>query len=207
MILDSQDESDFDDIRQTSASGYPIFTVPLTTNRDYFVAQTYNMLKIKDVSVYYDGVNGYRAKPVDDSELNIAVGTSTSTTQNSTIDANFSRTSPRYDLKFNAFWLYPRALAADVTAGGFMVLEWFRGPTEFTLAELTTGTAIPGFDSTFHAMLAYGPAFEYCEAKQLPQASSIYRELQMYEDRLRKQYGSKQLDRHIGLKADFQSYK
>lgn len=204
MILDSQDEADFDDMRQTS---YPIITTPLTANRDYNIAQTYNFLKIKDLTVFYDGVTGYRAKPMDDTDYNIGIGTSTSTLQNTKIDSYFSRTNPKYDLKFNSIWLYPIALPADIASSGFMAIEYFRSPVEFTSGDLSTGTASPGFDITFHAMLAYGPALEYCESKTLPQTESVRAKLLEYESRLRQQYGSKQLDRHISLQPDYVDYK
>lgn len=205
MILDSQDESDFDDTRNTT---YPIYTFPLVANqRDFSIAQSGNILKIKDLSVTYDGTNYHRALPMDITDYEFGNAPASATTQNTTIDAYFSKTNPRYDYKFGSLFLYPRASAADVTAGAAGVVEFFRAPVDFTSAELTAGTVNPGFDITFHPMLAYGASFEYCLAKQLPAGSSIYKELQVYEDRLRKQYGSKQLDRKMQFVADYQSYK
>lgn len=204
MILDAQDEVDFDDQRATD---YPTYTFPLVAGqRDYSIAQSYNFLKLKDLSLTYDGTNYYRATPIDSSELEVNAPAA-ATTQNATIDAEFSKQSPRYDYKWNALWIYPRATSAEVTAGAKGVVEFFRAPTDFTSAELTAGTVSPGFDITFHPMLAYGMAFEYAQSKQLPAAESFYRELQVYEDRLRKQYSSKQLDRKYRLGADYQSYK
>ena len=204
MILDSQDEADFDDLRQTD---YPISTIPLTTNRDYSIAQSYNMLKMKDVSVTYDGTKYYRALPVDDTENMYGIAPSSAGTANTTIDANFSKNSPRYDLKYNAIWLYPIASTADVSAGAQMILEWFRSPVEFTSGDLTTGTASPGFDISFHGMMAYGPAFEYAQQKQLPNKNDLAGMLQDYEARLKRQYSSKQLDRKYRVTPDFQNYK
>lgn len=211
MILDSQDEVDFDDARYTD---YPSVTVPMTTNRDYAFGQTitntagltYSVLKIKDVSVSYDGVNFYKAFPLDINELTVGnAPTMTASTQNTTIDANFSRTAPRYDMKNNSFNIYPMAQTADVTAGAKMVIEWYRTPVEFTLAELTAGVVIPGFDPSFHMMLAYGAAYEFCASKGLPQADRLYREYQDYEVRLRKQYSSKQVDRKYEFIPEYDS--
>jgi len=205
MILDSQDESDWSDSNNTST--YPRDTFALTTNRDYAIGATYNFLKIKDFSVTYDGVNYYRATPIDSTEFSFGDGPASATTHQATIDSNFAKTSPRYDYKYGAIFLYPRATSDDVTAGAAGLVEFFPGPTEFTSSDLTTGTASPGIDSTFHMMLAYGPAWEYAQSKAMPQASSIYRELQVYEERLRKQYSSKQLDRKYALRSAYQNYK
>jgi hypothetical protein len=204
MILDSQDESDFDD---PNHGDYPVLTVPLTTNRDYSIAVAEKMLKIKDLTVFYDGVNGYRATPIDSSELSVGVAPSSATVQNNNIDANFSRTSPEYDMKYGAIWLYPRATSTDVSNSGYMIVEWFRQIKEFTSSDLTTGTAVAGFDDTFHMMLAYGPAWEYCLAKQLPQLKGVAEMLADYEVRLNRQYGAKQLDRKYKIGTDYQSYK
>lgn len=203
-ILDAQDEVDYDDPRNTD---YPIYTFPLTTNRDYSIGQSYNILKIKDISVSYDGVNYYRATPVDISNFSTGNAPAAATTQNATLDAKFSITNPGYDYKYGSLFIYPKATSAQVTAGAAAIVEFFRSPVEFTSAELTTGTVSPGIDITFHMMLAYGTAFEYCLPKQLPQLKGIADKLARYEDMLRKQYSSKQLDRKYFLGADHQSYK
>ncbi len=212
IILDSQDETDFDDARFT---GYPKVTIALTTNRDYSISQNlldsgglyYSALKIKSLSVAYDGTNFYRATPLDLAETTIGESPASDTTQNATIDANFGRTAPRYSWKNNSIWLYPLATSTDVSNGGKMIVEFERSAAEFSLGDLTSGTASPGFDITFHHMISYGVAYEYCESKGLPQAASLYRELQVYEDRLRRQYSSKQVDRRYQLQMDYQSMK
>lgn len=206
MILDSQDESDFDDQRRTD---YPVLTTPLTTNRDYTIPVSEKVLKIKDVSISYDGTNVYRASPFDVSASEFPITPSASTTANSLVDSYFSKTSPSYDIKYNSVFIYPVASSSDVSGGGFIVFEWFREFQEFTLAELTTGTEVPGFDSTFHAILAYGAAYEWAFAKSLPAAPRILQGLQEWENRLRKQYSSKQLDRNYRLTSsqDNENYK
>ena len=205
MIFDSQDEDSFDDQRNTD---YPILTASLTTNRDYAIRVAEDVLKINSVSICYDGVNIYRATPIDIKQFDsIGNAPSTATVGNSTVDAQFSRTSPSYSTKFNSLFLYPRATASDVAAGGYMIIEWLRNATPFTLSELNTGTVVPGFDSNFHLMLAYGVAYDYCVSKGLPQKPDIEKELLKYEVALRKQYASKQKDRAYSLSAQYQSYK
>jgi len=204
MILESQDETDWDDSNQTK---YPIFKIPLLASRDIRIPQSINMLKVKDVSVCYDGTNIYRSTPYDIAEGNYPVADAANTAAQLKIDENMSRTSPRHDIRWNSVWLYPMPTAADVAAGGYMVVETFRGPKEFTSGDLSTGTAQPGFDSTFHPILAYGPATEYEGPKQLPQLKRDMAMLADYEVRLRQQYSSKELDRNYALSSDYQSYK
>jgi hypothetical protein len=207
MILDSQDEVSYDDPNQTT---YPIFKVPLTANRDIQIPTSVKMLKIKSISVCYDGSNIYRSTPFDIDETNLPVADAANTAAQAAIDGRFSKTSPRVDVKFGALWTYPMASAADVAAGGYIIFECFREPYVFTTSDLSTGTLTPGFDGTFHAMLAYGPAKEYALPKQLPQLKGpegILATLADYEARLRQQYSSKQLDRRQALTGDDQNYK
>lgn len=206
MILDSQDETDWDDSNQPK---YPIYKLTLTANRDTQIDPSINYLKMKSVSVCYDGTNIYRAFPYDIGEDDLPVVDAANTTANTDLDSFKSRIRPQYDVKFGSLWLYPMPTASDVAAGAYAMLEFYRAPVEFTSSDLTTGTATPGFDISFHGMLAYGPAQEYATAKQLPQLKMIAGELQDFEARLRKQYSSKQTDRRYALQSDIinQSFK
>ena len=200
MIMGSQDESDFDDQRNTT---FPNKTVPLVANqRDYGIPVSEKVVAIKRVDVSWDGQTYYRAEPIDSGEIQTGIGPA-GTTQETTLDAKFSRTSPRYDSKNNSILIYPRATQAEVTAGAKIRIEWVREMTEHTAFD----TTVPGFDSAFHPILAYGPSFEYCNANNLPQAKSIWTVLQDYEARLIKIYGSKQKDRDYQLVAYNQNYK
>ena len=76
-ILDAQDESDFDD---PNHGNFPRKTVPLTTNRDYSIPISEKMLKVKSVSIAYNGTTFYRASPLEYSANQLADATSTATT-------------------------------------------------------------------------------------------------------------------------------
>lgn len=200
MITDSQDESDFDDINH---GDYPIVTTPLSVNRDYLIPQSEKVINIKTVNVSYDGVNWYRARPVDDGELNLSFPPSSATTANSTLDNYFSVNDPRYDVKYNAVFLYPKPTQVHVDAGGQIQIEWTREAKELTSSDLTTGTMTPGFDLAFQPMMAYGPAYEYfCSKKMFDSADRVKAKLDELELRLRRQYGSKQKDRVMALTAN-----
>lgn len=205
MILESQDEANFDDGRNTD---YPILTTALVANqRDYSIPVTEKMLKLDRLDVTYDGVNWYKATPIDEGEMNFGQGPSSATTQEATIDGYFDKRFPKYDIKYNSFFIYPRASTTDVSNGATMQAQWSRQVTPFTSGELTTGTVIPGFDDPFHPILSYGPAFEFAESRNLPQAKNISGMLQDYEARMRIHYSNKQKDRQFVMRPALPSYR
>lgn len=203
MILESADESDFDDARRTN---YPIQTTPLIANqRDYTMPVSEKVLKIKRIDITYDGTNWYNARPIDDGEIAFGMG------NDATTDQNFTRTEPRFDWKYNSLWVYPMPVAADAVSGLIRV-EWSRQIQPFTTADYTTvltdSTVIPGFDDPFHPMLACIAAYEYAISRQLPQAAPIGQQIADWEIRLRQHYGRKELDRRLsfGLEIDRSTY-
>lgn len=198
MILNAQDESDWDD---PNHGDYPELTFSLTTNRDYSIAVSEKVLKIKRLDVTYDGSTWYKAEPVDSSEMGDNYGNDT------TLDAQFSKTEPKYDYKYGAIWLYPKANATDVAAGAQARAQWERQIKEFTSSDLSTGTAVPGFDDPWHMMLAYGCALEHAIARNMKDAKRDCSDtLQDYELRLKQHYSRKQLDRKYRLGAAYTNY-
>lgn len=208
MILESQDESDFDDGANTT--NYPVYKRVLANRRDYAFstaawqalgkegganasAAAILPLKVKRLDISYDGVHFYKATPLDDGEVTDGMG------NDSDVDQNYSRYYPRYDVKNNSVFIYPMPTAADVTAGAYMQLETERNVTPFTSADLSTGTLVPGFDAPFHPMLADGASLEYAISRQLPQMNQLQQRITDWEQRLRQAYSRKQLDRRIQI--------
>ena len=207
MILEGQDEADFDDARNTD---YPIKHTTLSTKRDYAIGVGEKMLKFKRLDVTYDGVNWYKADPIDSEEIPAGLGLSTSTTQESKIDELFTQNHPRYDLKYGSIFLYPKPTATDVANGAMMQAEWYRQIVPFTAADytsvITDSTVVPGFDDPFHPILAYGPAFEISASRNLPQAKNLQGVLMDYEARLKQAYSNKQRDRQYMIGSDIPDY-
>jgi hypothetical protein len=205
MIFDSQDDSDFDDARSTN---YPVQTTPMIANqRDYTMPVSERMLKLKRVDITYDGVNWYRADPLDTGKYQFGIGYNNSTSVDANFDANFIKAAPRYDYAYNSIWVMPMPVAADVTAGGKIRAEWFRNVVPFTTADytsvLTDSTAVPGFDAPYHMILAWGAAFEFATANNLPQLPVITQQLSDWEQRIRAAYGKKDLDTRLYLSPDY----
>ena len=192
MIFEAQDDDDFDDTNNTD---YPMYTTPLIANqRDYAIPQSLNFLAERRVDITYDGTNWYRALPMDQGLDNRGMGPFSDEQMEETIDNRYSKTAPRYIIKYNAIFIYPRANAGDMSSGASLQSEFSRQVTEFTSSDLSTGTKQPGFDAPFHPILAYGPAFEFAQKYNMPQQKSIFTELQDYEARLKRHYNNKDKD-------------
>jgi len=206
MIFTSMDEVDFDDY---NFSDYPELTTPLVAGqRDYTIPSSEKVVSIKRVDISYDGVNYYRAYPMDTGEIYEGLGPASATTQQAKVDQLYPKTSPRYDVAYNSVRIFPAPVTADVTNGGKIFIEWNRELQEFTASDLTNGTKVPGFDTEFHPILAYGASFDFFmgtgQLKDAEYARSILNDL---EARLIATYGKKQLDRTNTLVPLQNSYK
>lgn len=208
-ILEAQDSSDFDDSNNTK---YPIFTTPMVAlQRDYPITAALRILQEKRLDFTYDGANWYRALPFDDAAESRGLGpVSGATVQDANIDARYTKMSPRYDIKYGSIFIYPRALAADVSAGAAINAEFTRSVCPFSLlntdtpattgkqyvgaATLAAGTAEPGFDINCHPILAYGISMEYAEKTNAPQLNYIASRLADYKQELKNYYSYKNTD-------------
>lgn len=204
MIFESQDDTDFDDQRNTT---YPILTTPLVAGqRDYSMPVSNQVQKIKRIDITYDGTNYFRATPFDDGVPQWGMGNPTME------DANMIKQAPRYDIKYNSIFVYPLAIASDVSAGAQIRIEWERSVTPFSqtadynAAAMSTSVSVPGIDLPWQPMLAYGAAYEFANANNLPQLQNIKGDLQDWEARLRMAYGRKDLDTMYALRPAYDSY-
>lgn len=203
MILDAMDGWDFDD---SNKSDYPIATASLVASQQDYAFPA-GLLKVKRVEVNMNGT-WYKAEPIDINQI----GTATDTTS---IAANFSTSQPYYDVGQTGIKLYPIP-PTNVTNG--LKIWYVREPSEFTSGEVTTGTKEPGFDEAFHYMLVLGMLYDWYSAKDINagvtrskgvivgQQGIVNSELQDYETRLRKYYGSKQTDTVFRLSPAFIDY-
>lgn len=195
MILRSQDDWDFDDSNQTN---YPILTNNLVSGQqDYRLPTT--SLQLKRVEITYDGTNWFKVTRFD-------IGTRKEPSASNAI-SDFAKSSPYYDVQFGSLFIYPIP-DANVSNG---IKVWIdRQPTEFTSADLTAGTASPGFDSLFHQLLAYGASYDYALAKNLTNREALKRAVDEMTVSLQNYYGRKIEDGNLTLGsayADNEQYK
>lgn len=212
-IFRSQDGIEFDDYSITSS--YPLAKFDLTANQpDYkfssslwslvapqggadLSASSIKPLRIKRLELAYNGTNWYKAEPINLGE--------TSVTQDQTSVNNFFQTTkPFYEVRWNALWLKP-VPTATVTKGG--LLEFDRASTDYTSSDLSTGTAIPGFDSNLHDILAIGASYDYAISKTKDNRQDLEKELNKMFMMLQDQFGKKDTDRNWQLKPNPISYE
>ncbi len=187
----SQDSSDFDD---PNYGDFPIMTTPFILNqREYPLTQSERVLGVKRVDVTYDGTTYTKATFADSSDFSFGLGNDTNT------DSHFSTAHPAVDWKYGSFAIYPLATQAQIDAGAEIRAEWTRAPKQITASDITTGTAEPGFDDTFHPLLAYGTAYEKAQEVGLRNRNELKGMVNELLVLLKQQYGSKELDQKISL--------
>lgn len=197
-ILHSMDDFDWDDPNQ---SDFPIVTTPLSSSdRHYTIPLSEKVLKIKRIDITYDNSKYYRATPLDVNELAFGVGNDTD------VDSNFDKTAPRYDLKYNAWWLYPMASAAEVAAGAKARIHWSREADSFVVGDTTQE---PGIEEAFHHLIAVGAALEWISVKKPKDTVTIQMLQNMWNEGIRDledHYSTKNEDVAESFGADLPNY-
>lgn len=194
VILRSQDDWDFDDSNNTN---FPILTSDLVTNQqDYSLP--IGCIKVKRLEIAYDGITPYKAEPID---INmVSKGTS-----QTLIQQWASTNRPYYDLMASSLFLYP--IPIQNTSNNTGIKIWIeRGITEFTSGDLSTGTAVPGFDVIFHQIIAYGTAHERAIAKGLSNKNDINARLEELLKELSTYYGNKDEDMTWSIQPAYEDY-
>lgn len=194
LILNSVDEFDYDDTNHTD---FPIVTTPLATTRDYRITVAERVLKIKRMDIFWDATNSYRAYPIDSAEVDIPL-------DDANTDSYFTTEKPYYDLKYGSWFLYPKATAAQVAAGGYAQIEWTREGTLFA----TNGdddAVEPGFDRPFHSLISKKVALENLAIKKGNRSNTqiqvMMQDIAKQEEMLKQHFGNKQQDRRYRLSS------
>ena len=190
MILEVQDEWDYDDSNHTN---FPILTTDLVANQQDYALPT-STLQVKRAEISFDGSKWYKLAPFDINEM-------TDDSSTTSIASNFNKTEPYYDLQYGSIFLYP---IPDSNVTGGLKLWITRENELFTTADTTQE---PGFDRQFHEILALGASYDYCKSKNLPQLGALKNDLLELEQRLRRYYASKQKDRNLTMKSQNINYE
>lgn len=197
VILRSRDDWDFDD--SNNSGNYPILTSDLVANQQDYQLPV-GCIKVKRLELAYDGITNYKAEPID---VNfISKGTQITEIQQW---ANTNR--PYYDLMASALFLYP--IPIQNTSGNTGIKIWIeRGITEFTSTDIGTNptTVSPGFDATFHQIIAYGAAHERAIAKGLTNKADINARLEELLKELEIYYGDRDEDMTWSIQPAYEDY-
>jgi len=196
-ILQSVDGFDFDD---TGYDDEPDGTFSLAANqRVYTLPVSEEVLQIRRLDITYDGTNYYRAERWDRESTGLGLGNDT------TVDARFSKTAPRYDASGNSFFLYPRATTAEVAAGAEAKFIYSREGEEYVSTD-TDQTS--GIDKQFDPVIAIDACLQYSIFKNIDKkVLNLSTLLQQEIIKLEKHYGRKDRDTEYQLRAAYQDYE
>lgn len=192
MILDSQDESDFDDVNHGNTGFIKTYNLTADTQSILLPASD-KILKLKRVEVTYDGVTWRHAQPIDINEYG---GTADATT----VNGLFSVSEPYYDVHGSYIFLYPIP-TANVTGG--LKIWASREIDEFTTADTTQE---PGIAEPFHEFIALDASLTYGSQHGLANTNVMSVKAIEYEARLRNFYGTRQEDRVMVMKNAGENY-
>lgn len=193
LLLQTQDEWDFDDVNHTDTA---VITADLVATQQQYTIPIVSerILKIKRLEITYDGTTWRKAEPIDINEIGYATDTTT-------IAQKFDTTKPFYDLTGTELFLYPIPQSA-VTGG--LKMWFFRDVDQFTSSDTTQE---PGFDRAYHEMIAMGASVDWSIMKGLEVAGDLKQLLIEKEASFVNHYGRKQRDRQLQMKGAFVNYK
>ena len=77
----------------------------------------------------------------------------------------------------------------------------------FTSAQVTTGTKIPGFDSTFHVILSYMAAVPYCMSYKKDRVALYQSEVIRLKDEILQQYTKRSKDERNHMTSEFIAHR
>ena len=190
IILDSQDEWDFDDSNYTDL---PIATTDLLANTDiYAIPDT--LYRLNKVEINY-GAGFIKAMPLD---LNENFLSEDELLQRSNVS------TPYYRIFGQTIQFYPKP-TAGVSNG--LKLYYDRAITHFTSDEYTAGTVKPGLDQLWHDYIALQASLDGAIKFNLVNKADLANTITDIEQRIRKYYGKKTTDRKLKLTNFIEDYE
>lgn len=100
-------------------------------------------------------------------------------------------TPTEYDLVGNSIFLYPPPSYSQAAS---LKIYFTRGPSEFTSADVSTGTKTPGFNSLFHQLISFYVAYDYCITNIPAIAGGYLNRIQLMEQQIVDFYGMRDRD-------------
>jgi len=175
---------EFDD---TNYTNFPIGTYTLVNSQGKYSFND-KFLQLMDVQIMNDQGNYEIIKPIDQKDTQSAIPL-------------------REEFKTDGFPLFYDKLSSDtielfpapdngvsVTLADGLRIYFKRTADIFTSAEVTTGTKVPGFDSTFHVILCYMAAIPYCMSYKKDRVAYYEREVARLKQAMVKQFTKRSKD-------------
>ena len=185
LVIKADGRWQWDSSNQTDL---PIATTALVSGqKDYTLATSH--LKILRVECKDSSGNWTKLEPIDPEDL-----------QHTAMDEFGSTDSipMRYDKLGNSVFLYP---SPNYSQAASLKIYFQRGPDNFTSAEVTTGTKVPGYNSLYHDLIPLWVAYDYCVANGLNTANKFLEEILRKEKALQDDYAMRGKDEQWNLKV------
>ncbi len=166
-----------------NATDFPIATTDLISGQNDYTLST-SFLQIKQIEIQLISGLWRPLKPIDERDI-----------ADQGIAPSYYQTIQAipiwYDLLGESIILYPTPNYSKTAA----IKAWFdRGPIEFTSADITAGTRLPGFNSVYHELIPLWVAYDYWMINDPSQVPGIFRKIQIVESTMKLDYGLRNRD-------------
>lgn len=192
-LLESEDDWDWDD---TNLTNLPRADAAMVANQEDYGLPS-DLFKLLRLEATWDGATYYKAYPLHFSER--AGGSDTTTINN-----EFQRTRPFFQLFANQILIRPIPTTADVAAGASLRIWYARNFDDFVAADTTQ---VPGFVKLWHRLISYGAAYDFAISRNKNNVNQLRQELAIMEKEFRAFYQNKNKDRTWMLGANLANYR
>lgn len=190
-IIQADGTWQFDDSNYTDL---PIGTQTLVASQS---AYTFNdkFLQIEEVQIKDDEGNWQIIQPIDQREYSDETPLS---------EAFETDGFPQFYDKIaeDTIKLYPAPSAADCTLTGGLKIKFKRTASIYTSAEVTTGTKVPGFISTYHYILSYMAAIPFCMTYKKDRVALFERKVEEMKKGIIEAYTQREKDKRKVITMD-----
>ncbi len=191
LILSSDNRWQWDDDNYTT--DLPIGSIDLISGQaDYTLAVAHLKVLRVECATSSAGTNFIKLPPYDQKDEDGSLK----------YLSTLSGVPERYDELGASVLLDPKPnfncrLANEGIAG--LRVHFQRGPQEFTSAEVTTGTKVPGFNSLYHDLIPLWASYDYWLINDQSMATRYLNEITLKEETLKKDYNGRNNDDHKNI--------
>lgn len=183
-LINADGTAQFDD---TNYSNFPIGTYTMVAGQGVYSFND-KFLQFLDVQVKDSGGNFNIIKPIDQYEFDNSLPLR---------EAFETDGLPVYydKLSDDSIELFPAPSAGDCTLASGLRIYFKRTASIFSASDWTTGSAVPGFASTFHELLAYMVAVIYCQKLKKDRVALYEKEIDEMKKELIANYSAREKDK------------
>ena len=178
LIIGADGRWQYDDTNQTDL---PIATTALVSGQQDYAITT-GHLRITRVEIKNTSGRWSVLRPRDQDD-----DTFTALSEVSTVTGM----PTQYDVLGNSIFL---TQPPNYSQAASLKLYFQRGPSEFTSAEVSTGTKTPGFNSLYHGLISAWVAYEYATENGKANANLFLAEVQRLESAMVADYAKRNKD-------------